>query len=101
MVKTQKVRNITKNFVKKVRRSSVYYPPVEYEKVKIEEHTSFLYLKGFELPIVADIVISLLSVIQILSLLIVYTLSIVFDDLITNYVVLSELQRISLVFYFL
>lgn len=78
MVKAQKVKNITKNFVKKMRRTSVYYQPVEYEKVKIEQETSILLLKGFELPFMADIVISLLSVLQILTLLVIYTLSIVF-----------------------
>lgn len=45
--------------------------------------------------------LSLLSVIQIITLLVIYTISIVFEDLIANNSYLAGLQIGSLIFYFL
>lgn len=58
-----------------------------------------LNLTGIELTPLVDSLLNLLSVIQIITLLVIYTISIVFEDLITNNASLSTLQMGSLLFY--
>ena len=101
MVKAQKVKNITRNFVKKVRRSSLHFAPVQYDKLKLLHEGGILFMKGLELPRLADMLMSLLSVLQIILLLVIYTLSIVFSELMSDNEVLSGLQRLSVAFYLL
>lgn len=64
-----------------------------------EEMESILDYKGFELPSLADNLLNLLSIILIFFLLVVYSISIVFNDLINQSHILARIQIASLFFY--
>jgi hypothetical protein len=60
-----------------------------------------LYYNGIELPPIVDSIISFLSVLQIITLLVIYSLAIVFTQVTYEYSFISILQTGSLAFYFI
>jgi hypothetical protein len=101
IVRSQKINNIRDNFIRKVTRTSTSHPPVNYTQFSDYDKDSLLNLPGIELPPIVDSLFNFLSVIQISTLLVVYSISITFEDLIRKSDALSMLQIGSLVFYFL
>ena len=81
IVKNQKIHRIKDNFIKKISRTSTAHPPVDTENLFENDDSSWLNFEGFEIPALLETVMNLLSVVQVLGLLIAYSLSMAFTEL--------------------
>ena len=82
-------------------RTSTAAQPVEFDIFSVMHKDSLLKSKGIELPQFISNLLNLLSVLQIISLLFIYSISITFIDLMNTSIILSTLQQGSLFFYLL
>ena len=88
-------------FIKKIMRTSTAAEPVEFDIFSMMEKDSLLKSEGIDLPQFISNLLNLLSVLQIISLLFIYSISITFIDLMNTSTSLSTLQLGSLFFYLL
>lgn len=84
IVRTQKIKNLRDNFIKKIRRTSTCHQAVSFDKINNDENEGFLFMKGIEVKPLLENILNSLSVIQIISLLTVYSVSVVFEDLLNG-----------------
>lgn len=98
LVKKQKTAAIVQNFARKVRRSNIYSPPVEFSKFNEESSGSIFDLQGFTLNPKLETLLNLLLVLQITCLSVVYTLSLVFPD-VEHSSFVGSLQLASTILY--
>jgi hypothetical protein len=82
-------------------RTSTAAEPVEFDIFSMMEKDSLLKSEGIDLPQFISNLLNLLSVLQIISLLFIYSISITFIDLMNTSTSLSTLQLGSLFFYLL
>lgn len=86
-------------FIKKTRRTSTAAAPVHFSLLAGLERDNLLGGKGIDVPQGLSNFLNVLSVIQIMCLLFIYSVSIAFQDLISENKILSTLQMSSLLFY--
>jgi nucleoid DNA-binding protein len=101
IVRSQKIKNLQNNFLRKIKRTATTQAPVELPQFGEWQRDQQANWKGLELPPLLDNCLNLLSVLQIITLLVVYSLSLIFEELRTSNQILNTLQAGSLVFYFL
>lgn len=101
IIRSQKIKKLKDMFIKKIRRTSTAATPVHFDLLSATEGESILAGKGVEVPQGLSNFLNLLSVVQILCLLFIYSVSIAFQDLISENRLLSTLQMGSLLFYLL
>jgi hypothetical protein len=83
IIKSQKIKKLQKTFMKKIGRTSTVCDPIEFNLFSDSEKSSLLSNSGIDvLPVISNL-LNLLSVIQIVTLLFIYSVSIVFEDLIS------------------
>lgn len=99
IVRSQKIKKLQNTFLRKIQRTSTTQPPVAYDQFADWSDNPFLHFRGIELHPLVDSLLNLLSVLQIITLLVVYSLSLVYENLLRSSVALSTLQLASLVFY--
>jgi hypothetical protein len=99
IIRSQKIKKLQDMFIKKIRRTSTAATPVHFTLFSSMEGESILGGKGVEVPQGLSNFLNVLSVLQILCLLFIYSVSITFQDLMSENSLVSTLQMSSLLFY--
>lgn len=99
IIRSQKIKKLKEMFIKKIRRTSTAATPVHFTLFSGMEGESILAGKGVDVPPGLSNFLNVLSVLQIICLLFIYSVSIAFQDLIQDISLLSTLQMSSLLFY--
>ena len=100
-MKKHKIRKIQQQFNNKLSRNSIKKLNFVSPLMNSEQSSFFWHSKGIKIPPLIDGTLNLLSVIQIFTLTILYTISIVFEDLFKTQYWCFLLQIGSLCFYFI
>jgi len=87
-----------RNFIKKLSRNNINSKPIEFSPFHTDMEMSFLESEGIELHDYINIALAILSAFQIVVLSIIYTMSMVFDEVNKDPIV-EAFQTFSLVFY--
>ena len=100
IVEEQRIKQMCRRFINKLRRNNIESPAVEYDGFQQEDGSSWMSKDGIELPQTFDNGVALVSIMQIAFLFVMYTLALAFREL-RKSEMLDSLQKFSLGFYLL